>query len=87
MVGMSTPEHHYTFEVTRPAPSSIAADSFERLQVGRDAGSPGEAYQLLGRDYPTATLFELRLVSPIGDGCGDERCAVCNPSSRNRGTL
>jgi hypothetical protein len=87
MAGMSTLKHHYTFEVSRPAPSSVATGGTQRFHAGAIGTSPAAAEQVVRDRYPTATLLTLSLVQPAGERCGDERCAVCYPSSRNQGTL
>lgn len=84
MVGMSTHQHHYTFEVTRPAPSSITGGGMQHFHAGANGTGPANAEAAVRKQYPTATLLVLSLVSPGGERCGDERCAVCYPSSRNR---
>lgn len=87
MVGMSTLEHHYTFEVARPAPSSITGGGTQRFHAGANGTSPADAEARVRRSYPTAGVLTLSLVEPAGERCGDDRCAVCYPSLRNQGTL
>lgn len=86
MAGMSTHEHHYTFEVTRPALSSITGGSVQRFHAGAVGTTPAHAEAAVRTTYPTATLLTLLLVSPGHVLCSDERCGVCYPSSRNGGT-
>lgn len=84
---MSTLRHHYTFQVTRPAPETVASGDMQRFHAGAIGTSPADAEATVRHFYPTATLLTLALVEPAGERCGDETCAVCYPSSRNRGTL
>lgn len=79
-------KHLYTFRVTRPAsPTSRPAPVTFEHSV--EAASPLEAHGAILRPEPLNTVAELLRVSKAGDGCGDDRCSICNPSSRNTGTL
>jgi hypothetical protein len=79
----TTPQHHYTFRMTwRNPDGALDAPVFQR--VGVAAHAPFEADSLVRAHFPTLEALELSSIEPLGDGCGDDRCSVCNPSSRNR---
>ena len=79
-------QHHFRFRVDVPIAGS-SEPSFRYFEAGVAADSHAEGLNAVAAAFPSATRLELRGIDKIGDGCGDTRCAVCNPSSRNQGTL
>jgi hypothetical protein len=85
MVPMNTSAlHHYTFKVTQHGALPILSAGTIR-RVGVEATSPANAEAAIHGYLLGVEHVELLSLEKIGDGCGDERCAVCHPSSRNRG--
>lgn len=80
----TTSQHHYRFRVDVPIAGS-SEPSFRHFEAGVAADTHAEGLNAVAGAFPAATLIELRGIDKMGEGCGDDRCAVCYPSSRNRG--
>jgi hypothetical protein len=82
----TTPLHHYTFKA-QTVESRLGRTVTVGREVGVNATSPAEGEQRVRATIADVVALELVRIGKAGDGCGDDRCSVCNPSSRNGGRL
>lgn len=82
---METSEHHYTFRAEHHPLVGTSIQGVTIQRVGVVAGSPRAAETAVRIHFPALNSLELIGIEKAGDGCADDRCAVCHPSTRNRG--
>lgn len=75
--------HRYTFTLTDWANAS-QEQTASKQRVSTIAPSPAAAERRVRANFPAARSIVLTGVAMGDTPCGDDRCAVCNPSSRNR---
>lgn len=78
----TTSQHRYRFTIEEPVGFGVAP-AIRKREEATDADSHAEALNTVSAANPKASRVYLAGIDKIGDGCGDPRCAVCNPSSRN----
>ena len=76
--------HHFTFTVEAPRGLEFSTVAAVR-RIGAVAHSCAEAEAAVRAYAISDSRIYLHSIERIGEGCADERCQVCHPSSRNAG--
>lgn len=80
------PQHLYNLRIESVTGRETApVGSITAMSVVAESARAAEA--VARNTVPFSHRVTLAEIRKVGDGCGDERCAICHPSRRNGGRL